>query len=113
MLPLTTTTITVQRLESGVDPYDNHDTTWSTVTTRQPATITSPSGFSQLVGGHQQTVSATLYTDTDVDLRYEDRIIDETTNVTWQVKWVAVRYELGFGHLKAGIEHTAGAADGG
>lgn len=109
MLPLTTTTITIHRLASGVDPYESEN--WATVATRQPATISNPSGASREIGGDQQTVSATLYTDGEVDLRHEDHITDETTGLRWRVTWVTPRYELGLSHIRAGIERTVGASN--
>lgn len=106
-LPLTTTTITVQRPSAGVDPYEVD--TYITVASGHPAVISRPSGSGLRVGGDQQTISATLLAD-PVDIRRYDRVTDEATGRVYDVVWSNDRYELGLAHTKAGLTFTDGAA---
>ena len=106
-LPLTTTTITVQRPSAGVDPYEVDS--YQTVVTSHPAVISAPSGSGLTIGGDQQTISAELLAD-PVDLRRYDIVTDETTGRVYDVVWVNDRYELGLAHTKAGMTSTEGAA---
>lgn len=106
-LPLTTTTVTVQRPSAGVDPYEVDS--YQTVVAGWPAVISGPSGSGLTIGGDQQSVSATLLAD-PVDIRRYDRVVDDTTGRTYDVVWSNQRYELGLSHTKAGLTYTEGAA---
>lgn len=106
-LPLTTTTVTIQRPRTGVDPYE--DQSYITVVSGHPAVISQPSGSGLNIGGIQETISATLLSD-PVDCRRYDIVTDETTGRVYDVTWSNQRYELGLAHTKAGLTFTEGAA---
>lgn len=109
MIPLVTTAVTIERPQTGVDPFE--DQSWSTVGASVPGTISGSAGAGRDVGGAQQSLQARLFVDEGVDVRKADRVTDETSGATWRVQWVRVRYELGLGHVVAGLEAVEGAAD--
>lgn len=110
MLPLVTTTVTIERPQTGIDPFE--DQSWSVVGSSVPGTISGSSGAGRDAGGAQQTLQAKLFVDEGVDVRKADRITDGTSGEVWRVLWVRKRYELGLGHVVAGLEAVEGAADG-
>lgn len=109
-LPLTTTTVTIEFLPEDADPYE--DQVWTVSASGVPAVISGSSGSGIDVGGAQETLSATLFTDEAVEMRKAARITDETTSEQWRVLWTRKRYELGLGHIVSGLEMVRGAADG-
>lgn len=99
MLPLHTTTISVQRPSAG-DAFDT--TVYTTVASGVRAHIGAVGG-SELVGnGSSQTLNARLDCAVTI-LRHGDRIVDATTGYTWQVTWAALRYGLGLDHVEADL----------
>lgn len=109
-LPLTTTTVTVEDIASGTDPYEVQ--TYSVVGSGVPAVISGPSGVDLRVGGDQQTITAVLLCETTAPITPSSRVTDDTTGRVYTVSWVNERYELGLGHFKAGLYEVTGAADG-
>ena len=109
-LPLTTTTVTIEDIPPGVDPYD--DQTYSVSGSGVPAVISGPSGTDVRIGGDQQTITAILLCENTVPIHPSSRVTDDTTGRVYTVSWVNERYELGLGHIKAGLYEVTGAADG-
>ncbi len=102
MLPIATTTITVQRSNQDGTRDDYDGVTYSTITTGVRAVISEPGGTETVRGGTSETLSARLNCD-PIDLRHDDRVIDETTNETWEVTWARRRYGLGLDHTVADL----------
>lgn len=109
-LPLATTAVTIERPETGIDPFE--DQLWSVVDSSVVGTISGSSGSGRDVGGAQQTLSARLFVNEGTDVRKADRVTDEVSGDVWRVLWVRKRYELGLGHIVAGLEAVEDAADG-
>ena len=107
MLPLTTTTVTIKRRSQDVDPYE--DQTVQTVGSGVPGVISGSSGSGSRIGGAQQVLSPSFYGNEDTDVLKGDILIDETNEEVWHVLWVRKRYELGLGHVVAGLEQVTGA----
>jgi len=105
-LPLTTTTVTIERIPDDVDPYET--ATLTVVGLNVPAVVSGSSGAGLDVGGAQETLSAKLFTEQDVDLKKSDQVTDDTSGEVWRVLWVRERYELGLGHKVAGLEAVEG-----
>lgn len=105
-----TTTVTVERLAEGVDPYDA-----ATPTERHsgvPAHISSPVGIETLVGGNRTSIDARLFVDPAPALTTRDSIVDEATDESYRVVWVQRRRGLGLDHQVAGLRRVEGAAGG-
>jgi hypothetical protein len=110
MLPLATTTVTVERPEGG-DPYEPQDAT--TVSTGTPGHVSAPSGREVDRGGELEAISAVLLTDSGIDLAHTDLVLDEGTGERYRVAWVDHRRGLGLDHTKAGLVRYQGGANGG
>lgn len=108
-LPLTTTTVTIERLADGVDPYEAE--VWSTAYTGVPAVISGSSGVGQNIGGAQQTLNGKLFVDGAINVKKADRVTDGISGEVWMVDWVRQRYELGLGHRVAGLTLVEGAVN--
>ena len=111
MLPLTTTTVTIERPAANIDPYEDA-TTWTTISTGVPGVVSGNAGLDVRVGGDQSTLLAQLHIDNGYDLRKSDRVTDATSGEVWYVTWVRNRYELGLEYTAAGLTRTEGSADG-
>lgn len=110
MLPIATTTITVERPADG-DPYET--ATSATESTGTPGHISAPSGREIDRGGQLEAIDAVLLTSATLDLTHTDLVLDEGTGQRYRVSWVDVRRGLGLDHLKAGLARYAGGATGG
>ena len=109
-LPLTTTAVTISRATDNVDPYE--DQLYTIVASGVRGVVSGSGGAGLDVGGAQQILTGKLFLDQGADLRKADLVTDETSDEVWRVLWVRKRYELGLGHVVAGIELTEGAVDG-
>jgi hypothetical protein len=133
MLPLATTTISVQRLRALApsvaaapirDPYgEGYDTETDaspTNGTQRPdqrdlvargvrAHISSPSGSEQRQGGSSETLTWTLGCE-DCPMEHYDWVLDESTGQVYEVVWVARRTGLGLDHITAGLRIVKGVA---
>lgn len=108
-IPLATTTITVRRPASDVDPYESESLT--TITTGVRARIGMPSGSDRRAGGDQEIVDAVLWCDT-TDLQHQDVITDDQTGDHYEVRWIRTLNGLGLDHVKAGLIAVKGASIG-
>lgn len=109
-LPLTTTSVTIQRPADGVDPYEDQGLT--VVATGVRGVVSGSAGGGIDRGGAQEVLTATLYVEQEADVKHYDIITDETSGQRWRAQWMRERYELGLGHKVVGLEAVAGAADG-
>lgn len=107
MIPLSTTTITIERPTSGLDGAELP--TYSTVISRVPAHVSSPSGTTTRNNGAQEVTSASLSCGPGVDLRRQDRVIDENTGDVWYVTFVRKRRGLGLDRTTAGLDFARGS----
>jgi hypothetical protein len=111
MIPLSTTTISVQRNvaeDMGDDPYDSAPVL-QLVATGVRAVVTPPSGSARLVGGTRVDYSAQLHCD-PVDLEPEDQIIDQCSGLTWTLLWAAQVNALGLVFTEGQLRRITGAA---
>lgn len=107
-LPLTTTTVTVLRPPSDVDGLEAPE--YTVVVERVAARVAGASASgSHAVGGRQETSSARLYVDRNVDLRRQDRIVDDATGAVWEVTGVKTRTGLGLDHTAAALQSSRGS----
>jgi hypothetical protein len=109
VIALSTTTITILRPRTDDDPYEAPPI--RPVANEIRATIGNPSGRDHVVGGHQSHIDAKLNCD-PCDLRHYDRVTDDLTGRTYDVKWVQNRIGLGLDHLEAGLVFTEGQSNG-
>lgn len=101
-IPFSTTTITIKRSDQdgAKDAYDGVD--YETVDSGIRAVIGSPSGSETVLAGSSEQVGARLNAD-PCDLRHNDRVVDETTDETWQVTWTRRRIGFGLDHTVADL----------
>jgi hypothetical protein len=106
MIALTTTTVTVYRAAEA-EPGEGR--TFSVVSSRVDATITSPSGRDKLqAGGGSSVVDMVLNCDLLTDVEHTDRIVDDNTNQTFEIVWLEPRLGLGLDHTRAGLKRVEG-----
>lgn len=111
MLPLTTTTVDVDRPTPNADP--DEPGTLLRLYTGLSGHVGSPNGDSLVANGHQELVDAVLYVDlTDPPLSASDVITDLTTGDTYRVTWARRRQGIGLDHQAAGLRSVIGAALG-
>lgn len=105
MIPTATTTITVR---TGVEAEPGEGRTFTTTATGVRAVIGSPSGSERTApGGGRSIVGLTLTCDPCV-LSHLDQVIDETTDLTYEVVWPAVRNGFGLDHVTAKLTDITG-----
>lgn len=113
MIPVATTTISVLRdttVDDTTDPYDSPDSGEpEAVATGVRAVISSPTGRERNIGGTQSQVEFSLSCD-PTDLKHTDLVLDEVTNLRYQVVWVTRRNGLGLEHTRAGLKMVEGIA---
>jgi hypothetical protein len=109
VIPLSTTSVRIDRPTSGGDPYDT--ATLSVVVAATPAHISAPSGRETQTGGQQETVDAVLLCAV-ADLSHYDLVTDLATDETWSVVWVRHRRGLGLDHMHAGLRAVHGGSSG-
>lgn len=110
VIPLSTTTVTVERPGVGTDPYET--VVLSEVASGVAGHISAPSGSDLHVGGDQENVSAVLLAECCVDVRHPDLVTDDSTGNQYEVVWVRRRIGLGLDHLKIGLRASSGASNG-
>lgn len=109
MLPFNTTLITVLRsseADTG-DGYPDAEPTWSPVVRDVRAVISRPSGTFVQAGTVQEVVALPLSCD-PCDLQHTDRVLDQSDQVVYKVKFV--KYARGFGldAMKAELQYVGG-----
>lgn len=104
MIPLSTTTVTVEDA-STPEPYET--TTYTTRASGVAAHISSPSGQERAGSDGVDRIDAVLLADTTVERG--DRVTDETTAAVYRVAWAHQRSGLGLDHTKAGLVRATGA----
>lgn len=107
MIPLATTTITV---EATTEDEPGEGRTFETVATGVRAVIGSPSGAELAQpGGGTSTITDVLDCDPCPELLdHTNVVVDEATGLRYEVAWVKPRTGLGLDHVKAGLIHRAG-----
>lgn len=109
MIPLPTTTITVERVaDPDADQFD--PASWQVIGINVPAHLGSPGGSENRDGGARSDLTARLVCDT-VELLARDRILDQTTGQYWSVQWVIQRNWL-LAHAVAELTRAEGTARG-
>lgn len=98
-LPLSTTTVTTQRRTAG-DQRDQG--AYGTLASGLAAHITVNGGSEVVQSGSTSRVDAHLDVET-TDLAHDDRVVDDTTGITWEVAWATKRVGLGLDRTEAGL----------
>ncbi len=99
-LPLSTTTIRVQRPVASEDPTETPSAP-EVVATGVPAHFSSPSTV--LGEGGRQLSTWSLFSD-PVDLRSGDQVVDEGSDVPYHVAWAVARDDDGeLDHVRASV----------
>lgn len=106
MIPLSTTTVTIERPTAGADAFEA--VTYAEVAVAVPGHVSSPSGTEARGSGTQEAVSATLALVPGTDVRRQDRVTDDSTGDIWQVEWVRARQGLGLDRVVAGLNAVTG-----
>ncbi|MCU1494871.1 MAG: hypothetical protein JWO62_2635 [Acidimicrobiaceae bacterium] len=112
MIPLSTGTITVTRVEdaAGVDPYDPpaaHPAP-TTIASGVRAVLTPPSATTKLSGGTRVDYVAQLRCDTTAMLP-GDAVTDSETGLVWTVLWATQTNALGLAFTRAELKLVEGA----
>jgi hypothetical protein len=111
MLPVTTTSVRVERRNPQADAYEPADPQF--VAEHLKATISGPGGSEGLIGGSVEIVDARLHVDALAPaLVKDDVVVDETTGDTWRVVWRRIRIGFGLDHQVAGLVAVRGASLG-
>lgn len=107
MIPLSTTTVQVDRPTVGADAYEL--STYTTVATGVPGHVSGPSGSEQRGSGTQESVDGTLSVGYGVDIERQDRVTDEKTGDVWMVSWTRTRRGLGLDRRTVGLTAVTGS----
>jgi hypothetical protein len=109
VIPLATSTITVQRVAStvGQDGYDPDQPGPSTVASGVRAVVTPPSASVALSGGDRVVYTGQLTCD-PVDLRADDTVTDSTSGLTWMVLWAQPVNAVGLTFVRAQLRLVQG-----
>ena len=110
-LPLSTTTITIERrpltvLDDPADPADYSTPEWELIESNVPAVISPPTASNNLVAGDRITYSASLRAD-PCDLKANDRLTEEDGTV-WTVLWARPIVAVGLDHTEAQLRMVTG-----
>lgn len=105
MIPLSTTTVTV---EDGATPEPYETTTFTARAAGVAAHVSSPSGQERAGSDGLERIDAVLLADTTVERG--DRVTDDLTGAVYRVVWTADRVGLGLDHTKAGLVAVTGTA---
>lgn len=90
------------------DPYDAQPAA-ATVAAGVRAHFSSPRGSEVVRGGSQVEISDKLTAD-PVELLNTDQVLDESTQLVYDVVWVSRRQGLGLDHTAAGLRRVKGLA---
>jgi hypothetical protein len=110
MIPVSSTTITVQRDVAAQtdDPYGETTVTLTTIATNVRAVISPPSGLARLVGGSRSVYDAMLRCDpTSIDP--QDVVTDDSSGQQWTVLWVTNPSAFGITFTEAALRIVEGA----
>lgn len=107
MIPISTTTITVERGDASGDAYDG--VTYSTVYRGIRAVIGSPGGSEVNEGGSSQQATARLNCD-PIILHHTDRVTDDETGIVYEVTFTARRLGVGIDHTVADLVYVTDRA---
>lgn len=109
MIPLATTTITVDRVESAVDVdgYDANPPAPTPTAAGVRAVITPPTANVALSGGDRVVYTAQLRSD-PCDIQADDTLTDES-GTTWQVLWARRVTALGQDMMTGQLRLVTGA----
>lgn len=106
MIPLSTTTITIQRADPADEPYED-ESPRTTVASGVKAHISTSRGSEAVVGGDQEVVYFRLTCD-PCDLKHTDQVTDDVTGLVYDVEWARLRRGLGMDHVEAGLRQVEG-----
>lgn len=103
MIPLATTTLTVQR-PGAHEPYEA-PAAWVTVATAVRGHISGPGGVETAAGGEMTDVSLSFSCEL-ADIAHTDRIVDDATGATYDVVWVEERHGLGLDRMTGALRRV-------
>lgn len=109
MIPLATTTVSVER--RGDESANYEAVTLTPIASGVRAHIGTPSGTEFLKGGSRETVTFRLDCD-PVELDSECEVTDDRTGERYQVIWAKQRSGFGLDHTVADLRQVTGVASG-
>jgi hypothetical protein len=104
-IPLATTTITVKR-PAAAEPYEAG--ALDTVAAGVRAHISGPGGIQRQAGGSQEDITLPFACDV-ADVQHTDQVVDDTTDITYEVVWVERRQGLGLDRMTGQLRRITGA----
>ena len=108
MIPLATTTITV---EAATETEPGEGRTFTTTLTGVPAHLSAPSTLERLrAGGGGEADEWNLYTEPTVSISHTDRVTDESTGAVFEVVTAVRRSGLGLDHNHCRVKRWTGMA---
>lgn len=110
MIPLATSSYTVERADMSGDSGD--ELSFVAVATGVRGTSVYYSGTESVMQGDRERVDGRIMLDTDFQVKYYDRLVDETTGDTWALSFVRKRLGFGLEHLVCGVYEITGSARG-
>lgn len=110
MIPLATTTITVERtaLLATDDPYDTPTASPETVASGVRAHLSTPGGFEVQRGATQQEDVAWRLACDPCDMTADCVVVDDATGDRFEIEWARLRTGLGIDHIEAGLRQVTG-----
>lgn len=103
----TTVTVTRASASATTDNYDGPAPFDTTVVRGLRAVIGALRGSKITTGAEQEDARAALRTD-PADIRYTDRVLDESTGVLWDVVFAHARTGLGLDHVSGELRLVSG-----
>jgi len=110
MVVIGTTTVTITGQAADVDP--DEAATVVTVASGVRAHLSSPTGIDVAVGGDKEVVDMVAYLPAGTTVEPSDRLVDDTTGITYSIVWTRARHGLGLAHVACGVRGVRGGANG-
>lgn len=110
MIPLATTTITVERTEllATADPYDAVTANPETVASGVRAHLSAPGGIERQRGQSQQEDVAWRLACDPCEMTADCIVVDDATGDRFEIEWARLRTGLGIDHIEASLRQVTG-----
>lgn len=106
MIPLATTTVTVEQPAERADEMDGPS--YETATGPHDAHVSAPSGSERVGGEGVERIDAVLFVAADVDISQGARVVDVGTSTTYRCSFATHRQGLGLDHKRCGLVAVEG-----
>ena len=111
-LPLTTTTLTLDR-PTNLTGDSAEELNFQTIATGIPGAVVFPTGSESVIQGDRERVDGKVEIEPQNFMIYRyDRFTDEQTGNVWSVSYARLRQGLGLDHWEIGVYAVAGIARG-